>query len=410
METKAKRDGMHGEECIVIIGVQSNIGLATVWSLAKQGVKCIGVSHKANGIGLYSKHLYKGVFIPYSPSDPAGYVENISKIAARYNATGIMCHHEEQMLMLNKHSELIDKNIKLLFPPNSILNRILNKDELLSKAGKLGIKCPKSAIIRDKEDIKKAGRHFSFPAILKRAYVSSPDLPPKWQFKCKIISSAGEWLEFTKDFPDGDCEFLLQQFVLGKYISVGVAMKNGIPIAQFQWTALREHEPGLGGLRLSMPLDSKLSESAVDLCRSLKYDGVCEVEFRGFSNPDSVYLMEINPRLWGGIRLPVTCGVDFPYLGYKIYKGDCEIPPVQNYRTGIYSQNLSGDIKWLLKTLFQDDAYKENPNLRYSKKTALVDFAKNLHSVSVYDLESLTDIAPCLKHYFHKMSNLFRFS
>ena len=54
-------------------------------------------------------------------------------------------------------------------------------------------------------------------------------------------------------------------------------------------------------------------------------------------------MIEVNPRFWGSLALPIQAGVDFPYLLYKMAM-DGDIEPVLDYREGIVMRWLVGDV------------------------------------------------------------------
>ena len=79
---------------------------------------------------------------------------------------------------------------------------------------------------------------------------------------------------------------------------------------------------------------------------ALSWHGVAMVEFRVSSNNEVPYLVEINPRYWGSLRLPIVSGIDFPYYHYLMTIGE-KMNFSFNYRLGIKARwLLFGDIMW----------------------------------------------------------------
>jgi protein-tyrosine-phosphatase len=64
-------------------------------------------------------------------------------------------------------------------------------------------------------------------------------------------------------------------------------------------------------------------------------------------------LMEVNPRLWGSLALPIDCGVDFP-RGLAALATGMPLLPQPKYRTGRYTRSLLDDVSWLKENLRAD--------------------------------------------------------
>jgi len=75
-------------------------------------------------------------------------------------------------------------------------------------------------------------------------------------------------------------------------------------------------------------------EYGLKILKSLHWHGVAMVEFKKDLHDNQFKLMEINPRFWGSLDLPIASGVDFPYLLYKMsIEGD--VKPKISYRKGL---------------------------------------------------------------------------
>jgi predicted ATP-grasp superfamily ATP-dependent carboligase len=389
-------------ETAIVIGVQTTIGLSTVRSLGRRGIRCVGVSHRPRGVGLYSKYLAAGYVVPYSPEARDRYVDRIADIATRHGARGILCHHEDQMLVLDQQRARFGGVCELLFPECSVLHRCLDKPTLLCAAQAAGLRVPFTSAIGSVSDAKAASSEVPFPAILKPRGVLPAGVSSEWRVKSRYFADRIEWDQFWNHASDPVPPLIVQQFVRGRYIGLGLAVHNRQAVASFQWTALREYEAGLGALRVSMPPNRALVQSAVALCNSINYEGVCEVEFRGNADEGSPMLMEVNPRLWGGVSLPVACGVDFPLLAYQIYSGRTPTP-VHEYKAGIVSRNLSGDLRWLVGGALRGKYVAAMPNIRASRMSVLTGFLSSVGRARVYDLEDLDDPMPGLRHHFGRL-------
>lgn len=103
-------------------------------------------------------------------------------------------------------------------------------------------------------------------------------------------------------------------------------------------------------MRESIPVDQRMLEYSEKLLRLLNWSGVAEAEFKIDPNDKLPKLIEINGRLSGYVQLAIDCGVDFPYLLYLLSIAE-SINPCLNYKIGLKSRWLSGDLDHLLTIL-----------------------------------------------------------
>ncbi len=106
----------------------------------------------------------------------------------------------------------------------------------------------------------------------------------------------------------------------GEALGVAVLMNFASePKASFTYRRLREY-PIAGGpstLRESI-WNPALQERAEHLLASLGWIGVAMVEFKVDPRDGEPKLLEVNPRFWGSLHHAIVCGVDFPFLLYRL--------------------------------------------------------------------------------------------
>jgi predicted ATP-grasp superfamily ATP-dependent carboligase len=118
------------------------------------------------------------------------------------------------------------------------------------------------------------------------------------------------------------------------------------------------------------------------LLKALNWFGVAMVEFKMDPRDGIPKLMEINPRFWGSLSLAVAAGVNFPYLLYRMSRGE-NFKPVEHYQTGKKCRwFLPGDI---LHFIF-------NPK----RISLLPEFFNFWDKKTSYDILSLKDPLPVL--------------
>lgn len=75
-----------------------------------------------------------------------------------------------------------------------------------------------------------------------------------------------------------------------------------------------------------------LRDQAIRFLSAIGFKGVGQVEFKVDPRDGIPKLMEVNPRFWGTTQIGVTCGIDWPWMLFRILtEGDC--PSQFEYRT-----------------------------------------------------------------------------
>jgi hypothetical protein len=91
----------------------------------------------------------------------------------------------------------------------------------------------------------------------------------------------------------------------------------------------------------------EMEAAATELLTALEWKGVAMVEFKGDPATGQFWFIEINPRFWGSLALPVYCGIDFPYLMFQLLEGNSP-PPTMTYPTGVRVGWMMGlCIRWV---------------------------------------------------------------
>jgi hypothetical protein len=116
-------------------------------------------------------------------------------------------------------------------------------------------------------------------------------------------------------------------------------------------------------------------------------------------------LMEINGRFWGSLQLAIDAGMNFPWFLFQMAAGRAVNPFDSNYRTGIKSRWLLGDLDHLLMRLWKPE---ENLNLPPGYSTrwrCLLEFVQSFRG-TYNEIERFQDSAPwCYewKRYTHSL-------
>ena len=149
------------------------------------------------------------------------------------------------------------------------------------------------------------------------------------RFRVQAFDSAGDAVAFLQAHEDILGEgVLVQKCIDGGGFGFFALYRDGECIAEFMHRRVREF-PKSGGA--SACCESVHNESLRSYGRAildkLSWNGVAMVEFKQSTEDGDYYFLEVNPKFWGSLGLPIWCGVDFPKLAVDIHCGTEVVPP-----------------------------------------------------------------------------------
>ena len=122
-----------------------------------------------------------------------------------------------------------------------------------------------------------------------------------------------------------------------------------------------------------------------------------EADFIVDSQTGVPHLIDVNPRFWGSLAQAIACGVDFPYLLYRIAL-DGDVEPVTDFRTGVTTRWIGGDLRAFLPLLKMSAS-----KLRFARQ-----FFFPQTRAELYDDVSYKDILPFFAWCFDSVKKAIR--
>jgi len=309
---------MKGKKSILIVDLQTQIGIALVRSFGKNGLRVYGICKRKNAM-FFSKYLTKGYIFP-SFDDEKKLMDFVDQIIKRHDIDYVISYFEKSIVLLNRYRDRFEKNSKLLISQTDFLDYALDKHKTLQLAEQLGIPTPKTVLITNNKDLY-ACKDFSFPVVVKpssRTY-KNPN-QAKMDFRREYFRSYSNLLKFFEAFDP--CRFspvLVQEYCNGEEIGFPVLMNKGKCVACMQYKTLRTY-PVNGGTpiyRETTAIDPQLKEDSIKLLKAMNLDGVAEIDYIKDGKDGKIKLLEVNGRFWGSTALSMKSGIDFPYLLYQ---------------------------------------------------------------------------------------------
>src|SRR3954468_16899604 len=334
---------------VLVLDGHSRAAVETVQSLGRRGI-AVDVSGASDSCpAFWSKYPKRRILQP-SVANPEEFREWLQKLCSERGYELLVPCTEASLLGLQGFPDDDPVRRKAVLPSQSSLSITLDKQQTLELATQLGIVVPQTRLLRFGDSFTAPEQ---FPVVLKpvqsKLLVGGEIVTPAVEIathQAQWQSWLERWLPLTA--------VQEQRYVAGRGLGVELLYRNGEK--HWQFVHERVHEfPLTGGAssyRRSVAPTHPAVALASKLMDSLRWHGVAMVEFKQSAQGD-LWLMEINPRLWGSLALSIDAGVDFPFGLLQIAR--CEdLPPQPRYRSNYYTRDLLTDVQWIKANLRAD--------------------------------------------------------
>ena len=323
--------------------------LATVRSLGRRGIEVFCGEEAPFAPCFFSKYC-RGHFQYPSPSgEPQAFVEfmvdKVRELAPAGDEPYVLMPVHKETFVLAEHRERFEPHIKL--PVTTIENIHLTDDKgsLATLAEQQGVRIPRTWQFQDVDELYRRVPELPMPLFVKvRKAAAGVGL--------KKVKTPEELVATFREFVDGyglvpDQYPLVQEFIPGTDYCVTALFDQGRCVAKMTYRNIRAYPRGTGAGALRETVDRPEAEQAViKLLSPLKWHGIAQVDFR-IPDDGPAYLIEVNPRFFGGLAQCIAANVDYPYLLYQIAIGE----PIGQQPEIDYEKRTETPIVGLLATL-----------------------------------------------------------
>jgi len=351
--------------------------LAAVRSLGRRGIPVVVGERTRLAPALWSRYAARRFCYPSAALKTDEFLTRLRQIIECEGLRIVFPMEEETLLTILRRRDGLGNGVVIPFAEPEKIERVRDKAELFHLAESLGLPMPNTWYPESRENVARIGRDAGYPLIVKPR-VSTGAMGLRRVADAGALAAA--WDEVNARFPRP----IVQDYIpegggaFGASVLVG---PQGERLASFVHRRLREY-PVSGGastLRASVR-DPQLVEITFRLLEAVEWFGVAMAEFRYDPRDGQPKLIELNPRFWGSLNLAIQSGVDFPWLLYRVARGE-RVEPVHDYREGVVG-------RWVL----QGDLlhYLTNPNRRRMEPSFWKFHGRDWH----YDITTWDDPLP----------------
>ncbi len=313
-------------------------------SLSRLGLRVAAADSTRFGMGQCSRYA-AARFVHADPqADPDQFLRDLRRILRQCRAHFYLPGHDEGEIAA-RHRDRLPANVILPLADAQRLALANDKLRTTELAESLGVPVPRRMVWETPVDLADAVRHLGAPVVVKLRrgcgakgvfYASSPEEAAQ-----TVRDVIAQYQLTAERHP------IVQQRVYAEGWGVSCLYWEGQRIASFTHRRLREKTitGGTSTLRASAR-NPAMEAYAHRLLDHLRWHGLAMVEFKWDPAARQAWFLEINPRLWGSIALPVACGVDFPALMYiaATQGADEARRRVCRYREGVVARWYLGDL------------------------------------------------------------------
>ena len=290
-------------------------GLAVARALAAHGVEVIALDPDPRGLGQASRAVTQRHTCPNPLEDERGFVQYLLENAKRWEGAVLFPTNDEWVMAVARYRSQLEASYRIPFSELAVIDAVLDKRRLYADAHHLGIPIPKTYTLNDP---KATAKDIRYPAIVKPA--EQRRFYDRFGVKVFRAENAAELVRFAREAADLAC--VAQEIVDvpagGFYSFCSYVAPDGEVRGAFVGRKLEQYPEGFGtGCLVIGEQVPEIHERGAAILKAFGYHGISEVEFIWDPARKEHLLLDVNPRVWKWVGLPVASGVDLPWLAYS---------------------------------------------------------------------------------------------
>ena len=323
---KAQSSTLGSPPVFVMNPYYSGIGIAR--SLHGRGVPVFALTSERGVPGTRSRYFKDVYVVPNGRDKPGELCRRLLEIAAE-QAHGekpvIFPTSDFDVLFLHDYREALGSWYLLPQPRDSPIIRMMDKFELATVAGQLGIATPRTVTCGSAADIERQAPTLRFPLIVKPRFAYQWRRSGLWEKvgaqKAIIVETEEELRALYHRLAEVTQEVLLQEYIAGGDSDIVVCCcyvdGDSELLGHFTARKLRQNPPLIGtGSVVEATEVAAVVVPSVELLKAFGYSGLAEIEYKYDKATGTYFLIEINPRHWDQHELGNLVGVNLTWLAY----------------------------------------------------------------------------------------------
>lgn len=355
----------------LVLGSRSRIANAIVRGLGSRGVTVFTADTIAITRSSLSRFVSRHYTYTSLQQSESLFWDDLRHIFEASSAKVLLTGDFSLYNYLIRNKDRLDNNIRFFAPDVEQVESLATKDRLIDVAAAMDVLTPKSVLVHDLNETLELCRDLPFPVLVK----------PVDECHGRGISVAADLECLLSRIPKYDREKLaaglvVQEFIEGHNFGAAVVMENGEFRAGLCYRQI--HQQPVSGGTPTLTETSDFSAPVEMLGKILarhKWHGLCQADFIVGKATGKVYLIDINPRMFGALFTSVAAGINFPYLLYQMSQG-LSGEPGPGFGQKVRTVWIEGEAKRLLGDLLHLRKFAKATNFcEYKLGTQIEDWA-----------------------------------
>jgi predicted ATP-grasp superfamily ATP-dependent carboligase len=291
-------------------------------------------------LGGLSRYVSRRVTVPDNRATPDAFADALLTAAEGHDVLIPIGMHS--IGPVAQRLSQFQERTHVALPSRDVIERADNTRELLALARELGIPTPRTVSVLDYPSVEALAADLSYPAIVKLGVEAG--LPPGDRYR--IVNDRAALVAAVDRMRPITPTPIIQELVRGDGIGFEALYDfQGAMVASFCHRRVREY-PVTGGPSTFCESCEAPEAAAYGkrLLDHLGWVGLAMVEFKMDAARGIPILMEINPRPWGSMALPILAGVEFPWLLFQLAR-DGSVPVQPPHRSSIRMRYVVNDLQ-----------------------------------------------------------------
>jgi predicted ATP-grasp superfamily ATP-dependent carboligase len=374
---------------ILVLDASERAALAACRALGRAGHEVGAASSSSTPLAGHSRYTARSHVLPGGNAREESFQNGLNALIAGHGYDVLVVVDDTTLARLGRISVPVP-TFPLLGPG---FDRLTDKIGLVDLCRDAGVAYPATFAITGEADVDDAIATVGLPVVVKAARSAIATSASVHRHEgATVAKDCAAALSAIAMFRTEGLTPILQEFVHRREkINLSIIRRGGRSEVRFTYRVLRD-VPLTGGIAMAVetirPDDGIGAEAVAALeriCDAAGYDGLANGEF--CRSPDGrLYLIEVNPRLWGSTWFAERLGQRVVERGVRLALGLPALPEVP-YLPGRRFHHLAGELRWL--------------RLHSSWRQPLRELLRTTRPWDVFDGDDLSDPRPIF-HYVRR--------